>query len=225
MELKDIIRKYRKEHHQTMQEFADKANLTKGYISQIENGYSFSKSGKKLVPSLETLQKLAKAMNYDINDLLSSVDIDISTTGKDEIISVKSNHSVTIPLYEAICCGNGGFVEDNIIDFISLPSDILEPSKEYFAQYAKGDSMTGAGIEDGDLLVFEKSGSIDSGKIGCFCIDDNEAMCKRFRVTSDHEIYLMPANDKYDPIHINIEDQHFRCIGILATVISDRRDD
>lgn len=224
MELKDIISNYIKINKLTQQDFADKAGLTKGYISQLKNGYSFSKNGDKIAPSLETLKKLAKAMDYDINDLLASVDTEISTTGKDEVILAKKN-SVSIPLYEGICCGNGGFVDDNIIDYISLPSDILNPSKEYFAQYAKGDSMTGAGIEDGDLLVFEKSGTIDSGKIGCFCIDDNEAMCKRYRITADHQVYLMPANDKYDPIHIDIENQHFRCIGILATVISDRRDD
>lgn len=222
MKLSDIIKKYRADHKMSMQQFADRAHLSKGFISQIENEYSFSKTGKRMVPSIERIKQLAEAMNMDVNELLSSVDADISTTGKDEYIN---SYGVSIPLYGSICCGNGGFVDDNIIDFISLPSDILNPSKEYFAQYAKGDSMTGAGIHDGDLLVFEKTGHIDSGKIGCFCVDDNEAMCKRFRITSDHEIYLMPANDKYDPIHINIEDQHFRCIGILATVINDRRDD
>lgn len=205
MNLYNNIRKLRKARKMSQDELAKRAGYTdRSSIAKIEKGLVDLNQSK--------IQIFADIFGVTPSELMDDV-------------GDKFNSSVTIPLYEAICCGNGGFVEDNIIDFISLPSDILEPSKEYFAQYAKGDSMTGAGIEDGDLLVFEKSGRIDSGKIGCFCIDDNEAMCKRFRVTSDHEIYLMPANDKYDPIHINIEDQHFRCIGILATVISDRRDD
>lgn len=205
MNLYSNIRRLRKARKMSQDDLAKRAGYTdRSSIAKIEKGLVDLNQSK--------IQIFADIFGVTPSELMDD-------------IGDKCFSSVTIPLYEAICCGNGGFVEDNIIDFISLPSDILEPSKEYFAQYAKGDSMTGAGIEDGDLLVFEKSGRIDSGKIGCFCIDDNEAMCKRFRVTSDHEIYLMPANDKYDPIHINIEDQHFRCIGILATVISDRRDD
>lgn len=124
--------------------------------------------------------------------------------------------SVKIPLYSPICCGNGGFCDDNIIDYVSLPSTWLNPRAEYFAQVAKGDSMKGAGIKDGDILVFEKTGHCESGQIGCFCIDDNDAMCKKYRVTDNNQIVLMPANDKYDPIVIDIENEHFRCIGVLA---------
>lgn len=219
MKLSDIIKKYRSDHKMSMQQFADRAHLSKGFISQIENEYSFSKTGKRMVPSIERFKQLAEAMNMDVNDLLASIDADISTTGKDEYIN---SNGVTIPLYEAICCGNGGFVDDNIIDYISLPDSMLSPSKDYFAQYAHGDSMIGAGINDGDLLVFEKSGHIDSGLIGCFCIDENQAMCKKYRVTAENQIYLMPANDKYDPIMIDIENDHFRCLGVLALVISKR---
>lgn len=204
MNLYNNIRRLRKAHKMSQDDLAKRAGYTdRSSIAKIEKGLVDLNQSK--------IQIFADIFGVTPSELMDD-------------IGDKSLTSVTIPLYEALCCGNGGFVDDNIIDYISLPSDILEPSKEYFAQYAHGDSMTGAGIHDGDLLVFEKTGHIDSGKIGCFCIDDNEAMCKRFRVTSDHEIYLMPANDKYDPIHINIEDQHFRCIGILATVISDRRE-
>lgn len=197
-------------------ELVKRTGLNKGAISSYINA--------RYEPKQNAIYAISKALNINESWLMGYDMPMMARKKEDSSEQVRNLSSVTIPLYEALCCGNGGFVDDNIIDYISLPSDILEPSKEYFAQYAHGDSMTGAGIHDGDLLVFEKTGHIDSGKIGCFCIDDNEAMCKRFRITSDHEIYLMPANDKYDPIHINIEDQHFRCIGILATVISDRRE-
>lgn len=131
--------------------------------------------------------------------------------------------SVSVPIYAPICCGNGGFVDDNILDYIALPSAWLSASKEYFAQTAHGDSMEGAGIYDGDVLVFEKSGTPQQGRVGCFCIDDNDAMCKKYRVAGDGRIYLMPANPNYDPIPVDPEMEHFRCLGLLAFVISDRR--
>lgn len=54
----------------------------------------------------------------------------------------------------------------------------MNPRAEYFAQYAKGESMKDAGINDGDLLIFERTDKVDDGVIGCFCDEDNVATCK-----------------------------------------------
>lgn len=127
-----------------------------------------------------------------------------------------------IALYELISCGTGGFVGDNIIDYVSLPSNLFSPKKEYFAQYAHGDSMINANINDGDLVIFEKTSSVTNGMIGCFCIDDNTATCKRLSMTNG-QIILLPENPSYNPIIANVET--FKCIGKLAFVINDRRDE
>ena len=50
----------------------------------------------------------------------------------------------------------GLFVDDNVDEYISLPETLLSPSKEYFVQYADGDSMINENINQGDLIVFEK---------------------------------------------------------------------
>ena len=105
---------------------------------------------------------------------------------------------------------------DNISDYVSLPAEMFSSKKEYFAQYAKGDSMVNANINDGDLIIFEKTSSVSNGMIGCFCIDDNTATCKRLSMTNG-QIILLPENPSYDPIICDIET--FRCIGKLAFVI------
>lgn len=127
-----------------------------------------------------------------------------------------------IALYELISCGTGGFVEDNIIDYVSLPAEMFSSKKEYFAQYAKGDSMVNANINNGDLVIFEKTSSVTNGMIGCFCIDDNIATCKRLSMTNG-QIILLPENPSYNPIIANVET--FKCIGKLAFVINDRREE
>lgn len=139
----------------------------------------------------------------------------------DSIFEILANPNIfKVPLYDSISCGTGGFVGDNIIDYVSLPSNLFSPKKEYFAQYAHGDSMINANINDGDLVIFEKTSSVTNGMIGCFCVDDNIATCKRLSM-SDGQIILLPENPSYNPIIANVET--FKCIGKLAFVINDRR--
>lgn len=73
MELSKILRDYRQEHGLTLQVFADRAGLTKQYISMLENNKN-SKNGKPIIPSLETLRKLASAMYMNIDTLVATLD-------------------------------------------------------------------------------------------------------------------------------------------------------
>ena len=167
-------------------------------------------------PSVDKLRELAKLYNVSMNDLLTK---DIENNIRDEDIYSQAQISfIKVPLYGDISCGNGAFVEDNIIDYIAVPDNGLNTNFEYFAQIAKGDSMIDAGIEDGDVIVFQKSNVIEDGKIGCFCIDENIATCKRFKKGTSF-IQLIPANTKYDPIVIDLQDNNFRVIGILKIAI------
>lgn len=139
----------------------------------------------------------------------------------DSIFEITANPNIfKVPLYDSISCGTGGFVDDNIIDYVSLPAEMFSSKKEYFAQYAKGDSMINANINNGDLVIFEKTSSVSNGMIGCFCVDDNIATCKRLSITNG-QIILLPENPSYNPIIANVET--FKCIGKLAFVINDRR--
>lgn len=140
---------------------------------------------------------------------------------KDAMIYSKLNIDfIRIPLYSTLCCGDGGFNEDNIIEMVAVPSKGLNPNLEYFAQIADGESMKDAGIGDGDLLVFERVDKVDNGVIGCFCIDLNKAMCKKYK-EQDGMIILMPMNNEYDPKFIDPLNSHFRCLGKLKKVIKD----
>nr|AHF24059.1 XRE family transcriptional regulator [uncultured bacterium Contig643] len=73
MYLGEIIKEYRKKHGLSMQTFSDRANLSKAYISQLENNRN-PKTGDPIVPSVETFVKIAAAMNISVDDLLNAVD-------------------------------------------------------------------------------------------------------------------------------------------------------
>lgn len=94
MLLGEVIRKYRKDHDMTLQEFADKADLTKGYISMLERNYN-PRNGGAIVPSLRTYNKVAVAMDMTIDDLMQMVNSDsmvsLAVTSKDEQIYAHYN--------------------------------------------------------------------------------------------------------------------------------------
>lgn len=125
---------------------------------------------------------------------------------------------ISVPLYQKICCGNGGFVDENIIDMIPVPSKGLNPRSEYFAQFAHGDSMKDAGIDNNDLLIFEKTDRIENGIIGCFCDENNVATCKKYK-EQNGIIMLQPMNSSYEPIIIDPLEDNFRCLGKLKKII------
>lgn len=228
MKLGMIIHEYRKAHKFSMDAMATRSGLSKAYIAILENERN-PISGKPSKPSLETIQKLAQAMDITTDELISKMDDDDLITferGEEQArtpIVLPHPESVrTIPVYGELSCGTGLFVEDQVIDTVTVPVSMLpNRNAEYFAQFASGDSMTDAGINHGDLIIFRKTSTIENGQIGCFCIDENVATCKKFSQIGG-SVYLMPANDKYQPIPIEPENQCFRVIGLLVAQITRR---
>lgn len=202
--------------YERYEELLNKRGLTSYQVSKatgVSQAVLSSWKVKRSKPKFDSLKKIADFLGVSVDYLMGETNEMIT---KPEI----RKHMVQMPLYSQICCGNGAFVDDDVIDYISLPDTILNPHKEYFAQYAKGDSMDGVNIHDGDLLVFEKTCIIENGQIGCFCIDNNDAMCKKFYKSDDGYITLQPANDKYAPVVVTVESQCFRVLGRLVGVYS-----
>ena len=200
------IKKLRKEKGLTQEQLGNLLGVKKSAIAKYE------------INRVETVKK-TRFKNY-----LKFLMFLLHTFRIDESNQPILLDSITIPLYSDISCGTGLFVDDNVDEYISLPETLLSPSKEYFCQYADGDSMINENINQGDLIVFEKSNQIRNGEVGCFTIDDNVATCKKFyRDDNNHCIILQPANPEYTPIVINQESQAgFRVIGKLTLVINKR---
>jgi DNA polymerase V len=92
---------------------------------------------------------------------------------------------------------------------------IKHPAATFYAR-VKGTSMTDAGILDGDLLVIDKALEPENGRIAV-CYLDGEFTVKRIAQLDDG-LYLMPANEKYQPIRIS-EEADFQVWGIVTFVI------
>ena len=200
MKLNEIIQEYLRETDISIREFSKRTTLSNSYIAKIVNGTNNN-------PSLDALTQIANAMGLQKTELFNSLD-------DDQVFKIEqSKRTVNIPLYSSISCGTGIFIDDNIEDFISVPDKYINRSKQYFANTASGDSMIGKGIKNGDILVFEKTNILENGEIGSFCVDSNDAVCKIFRRLSNGIILLESANEKYNPIEIDVTNECFRIIG------------
>ncbi|MEJ2454198.1 MAG: transcriptional repressor LexA [Candidatus Thiodiazotropha sp.] len=77
-------------------------------------------------------------------------------------------------------------------------SDLLGPNR--YALQVKGDSMIGAGILDGDLVVIERCDTADDGAIVVALIDDEEATLKRLKRLKSGRIKLIAENPEMPPL-------------------------
>ena len=184
------------------------AGVTNADISNYRHGY--------YMPGTEKLHRIAKVLNV-APEWLDGYDVPMEKL-ETNLSPVKDKTLRSVNVLEFIGCGVGMYNDGTVIDSISLPSGMFKPNAEYFGIYAKGDSMVGAGINNGDLLVFERTDVPIHNKIGAFCIDNEYAICKKYQSVNGRVI-LLSANDNYSPIIIEPSNTCFRCVGILVSII------
>ena len=192
-------------------ELVKRTGINKGALSSYLSG--------RYAPKQKAIFELARSLHVSEAWLLG-YDVPMERKEDERIYRSADLDFIRIPLYPPICCGNGGFADDDIIEYVPVPSKGMSDPSNYFCQVAQGDSMKDAGIDNGDLLVFEKTSAVHSGMIGAFCIDENEAMCKKYTEVNGM-IILQPMNSDYDPIPVDPLNEHFRCVGKLKKSIKD----
>jgi repressor LexA len=92
------------------------------------------------------------------------------------------------------------------------------PKADFFLK-VQGASMQNIGIMDGDLLAVHKTNMAENGEIVVARIEE-EVTVKRIITNSvAHEIKLMPENDNFKPINVDLRTQNFSIEGISVGVL------
>lgn len=105
---------------------------------------------------------------------------------------------VTLPVVGQVAAGTPILAEQNVEEHLPVPAEMLNGA-EGFVLKVKGDSMIGAGILDGDLLVVRRQPTATDGDIVVARLDD-EATVKQFFREKDR-VRLQPANDTMEPVY------------------------
>lgn len=207
------VKHYRERNKLSMQEFADKADLSKGYISMLEKG-KHPQNDREIVPSIETVNKIAKAMNLSIDELLARIDgnqmIDIS---RDRPLpsNIITPAAYAVPILGTICAGSGIHCEENFQGHFYVDRTI----KADYCLKVKGDSMVDAGIYDGDFAFIRKSFDYSDGDIYAVCWGAEESASLKKLYKMDDKIMLQPCNSDYAPTLVDADDIYIvgECIG------------
>ena len=126
-------------------------------------------------------------------------------------------NSRTLPYFEGgIKAGFPSPAADFEGSQISLDKVLVKNFEATFYAKADGNSMMGAGIDDGDIMVIDRSIEATDGKIAV-CLIDGDFTVKRIKVEKD-AVYLMPENQNFQPLKI-AEDNKLIIWGIVTYVI------
>ncbi len=108
---------------------------------------------------------------------------------------------IELPLVDAtISAGFPSPADDYSEARLDLNKELITNESATFYARVRGDSMTLAGISDGDLLIIDKSKTPVNGSI-VVCLFDGDFTVKRLK-KQGNQFYLMPENDKYPAIKI-----------------------
>ena len=104
--------------------------------------------------------------------------------------------------------------------YVDAPLDLNEllvknPPATYFVR-AAGNSMVDAGIQEGDILVVDRSIQPENNSIVIACVD-NEFTVKYLRIDGG-TVSLIPANRRYKPITFS-EGMELKVFGVVTAVI------
>ena len=123
-----------------------------------------------------------------------------------------------LPVVGRVAAGNPILAEEHIEDRVDLPADFFRPRADFLLR-VKGDSMTGAGILDGDLLAVHKTPEARNGQIVVARVDEDVTV-KRFQRTRNRaRVSLLPENDGYAPIEVDLREQAFAIEGLSVGIL------
>lgn len=125
-------------------------------------------------------------------------------------------NGVLVPLLGRIAAGTPVLAAESIEEYLTVPMGFAE-GVDHFAVRVSGDSMVGAGILDGDVVVVRRQDDGDDGDIIAALIPgpaEDEATVKRLR-RNGARVFLVPENPALEPFEM----RNGRILGKVVAVL------
>ena len=161
---------------------------------------------------MNKVDRICKFLNIKRSDLIEEKPSTPPFHDHTDIKNLMPIKTKKFPLIGTITCGKPIMAKQHFESYVSGDANINAD----FCLRCKGDSMTGARIEDGEIVFIREQPDVENGEIAAVIIDD-EATLKRINKNTSGFIFLMTENAKYEPIVVNLaepdESRHIRIIG------------
>lgn len=221
MTLGDIVKQYRIENDISMEEFAKRCSLSKGYISMLENNIN-PRNNKPIAPTLPSVHKIAFGMRVDTDALLKMMDSNQEISLKESPLfdNVFPIEKKKFPLLGEIACGEPKYANEDRESYIMAGTDINAD----FCLRAKGNSMINARILDGDIVFIRKQDMVENGEIAAVVVNnDSEATLKRLFYYKEKALLILKAEN---PIFEDLifQNEELNDVHILGKAIAFQSD-
>ena len=154
----------------------------------------------KRMPSITELMELfalesRSSAFYIANRLVEDGVLEKDTTGK----LIPASGLFSAPVVGRIRAGFAAPAEEELADTISIGDYLLNDPNASYLLKVEGDSMEGAGIRDGDMVIFERTHDVKPGDIVVALTEDGYTL--KYLRKRGKTFYLEAANDRYPDIH------------------------
>lgn len=180
-------------------ELSRRIGVNEGTISNYKKG--------AYEPKQRRLDNISKALDVSIPWLMGG-DVPMNRVLIDIPGILPLPKTVKRPRLGTISCGQPIMSEENFVGY----DDVPEGAKCDFTLKCDGDSMTGARINDGDIVYIRQTPIVENGSIAAVRVGE-ETLLKRIYIYNN-KVVLQAENPKYEPlIYINEELDKINIIG------------
>lgn len=163
---------------------------------------------------LDTVEKLANALQVSPAYLMGWKS-NPNETLSNELRPVNLKR---FPMLGEIACGKPIFANEEHETYIDASADI----KADFCLTAKGDSMVGARIHNGDVVFIKEQSIVDNGQIAAVIIDNDVTLKRWYFYPDKKKLILQAENPSYEPfVFIGEELNNIRCLGRAVSFMSN----
>ena len=199
------IKERREQLGLSAEQLAEKIGKAKTTIYRYESGFI------EKMPS-SVLSDIAKALNVSPTYLMGLED-SASITDQIHPIQLKK-----FRMLGEIACGEPIFANEDHETYIDASAEI----KADFCLTAKGDSMTGARIFDGDVVFIREQAIVENGQIAAVVIGEEVTLKRWYYYPEQKKLVLQAENPRYEPfVFIGEELNNIRCLGRAVSFMSN----
>lgn len=215
MELKMRLKYLREQRGKTMRETA--AELGLPYTTYI----NYEKELRE--PNSETLVMLANHYDVSVDYLIGRSENPVKEKLPPESLDFtrygfRPIKKIKLPLLGNISCGEPKYADEDRESYIETGTNVNAD----FCLRANGDSMTGARINDGDIVFIRSMPQVDNGQIAAVIIDDEATLKRVYYYPENNMMILKPENSKYkDLIYIGQQLEDVHILGLAVAFQSD----
>ena len=191
------LKELRKQKKFTLEELATLIGTSKQTIQRYESGVISN------IPR-EKVEALAAALGTS----------PISLMGWENAYSQYENITpvsrTSLPILGEVACGEPIYANEEHESYVALGRR-LDAS---FCLIAKGDSMTGARIYDGDIVFIRAQDTLNNGEIGVVIINDEATLKRVYFYPDEEKLVLVSENPRYAPfVYVGAELERIKILG------------